>query len=663
MVRGQGIAQVLAIGTNTEIGKIGKALQSVTLETTPLKRQIARMVRNLALVGLFLCVTVVVLYGATRGDWLAGFLAGLTLAMAILPEEFPMVLTVFLALGGWRISKKQVLTRRAPAIETLGEATVLCVDKTGTLTENRMVVAAVSAADTFHSIAPEPKTGIPEQFHELLRAAYFANALNPFDPMEKAIGELAEHALGDTEGLHNGLTLVHEYPLSSGLLTVSYCWKAAGENGYWIAAKGAPEAIAEMCRFDAGRRAALEAEVGRMAAQGLRVLGVAHARFGGAEWPEDPRAFAFTFDGLVGLKDPLRKTVPQAVRECHSAGIRVVMITGDYPGTAQAIAREAGIDGAEQALTGTELAAMSDEQLRERVKTVKVFARVVPEQKLRLVNALKANKEIVAMTGDGVNDAPALKAAHIGIAMGGRGTDVAREASTLVLLNDDFASIVEAVKLGRRIYNNIRHAMGYLLAVHVPIAGMSLVPLLYGWPLMLYPVHILFLEFVIDPACSIAFEAEPAARDVMQRPPRDPRQPLFSGSMLLLNLFEGFIMLLPVWAMYGFALGYGITENTARTLAFTTLVFGNLGLILAYRSRTRTIFAMLRVANPALLWVVAATLAGLALALYVPQGSGLFRFVPLGITDLGLCVVAAGAGVLWFEAMKLIPCARRVMAS
>jgi Ca2+-transporting ATPase len=652
VVQGQGIARVLATGATTQLGKIGKALGALRPEATFLQQQTRRLVRNLALVGLAVCLVVVVAYGLTRQDWLHGLLAGLTLAMSLLPEEFPVVLTVFLALGAWRLARQRVLTRRAAAVETLGATTVLCVDKTGTLTLNRMAVARLFARDQYYDVAGSPPGPLPEAFHEVVEYAILASRPDPFDPMEKAFHQLGRDYLAGTEHLHRDWTLVREYPLSPGLLAVSQVWKSPDGQDYVIAAKGAPEAIADLCHLDERQIGWLFGHVRSMADQGLRVLGVARAFFRPPTLPGAQHDFPFTFVGLVGLADPVRPSVPDAVRECYAAGVRVVMITGDYPGTARSIARQVGLSPSEEVLTGPELEAMSDAELRRRAQTVNVFARVVPEQKLRLVNALKAAGAVVAMTGDGVNDAPALKAAHVGIAMGARGTDVAREAAALVLLDDDFSSLVAAVRQGRRIFDNLQKAMAYTFAVHVPIAGMSLVPVLLGWPLVLAPVHVVFLELIIDPTCSVVFEAEPEEADVMRRPPRDPRTPLFGRRTLGLSLLQGSSVLAIVLAVFAVALYRGQGELDARALSFTTLVVANLGLILADRSWSRTILASFRTPNPALWWVVGGALALLGCVLYVPFLRDLFRFSTLHPDDLLLCLASGVVSVLWFEALK-----------
>ncbi len=657
-VQGQGIAEVRATGIKTEIGKIGKALRTVEQEKTLLQRETGRLVRNLAIIGLSFCALVVGIYGFIRNDWLNGLLAGITLAMATLPEELPVVLTIFLALGAWRIAQKQVLARCVPAIETLGSATVLCVDKTGTLTQNRMSVSKLFTKGRFWDIH-HSKEAMPEVFHELVEFSILASQIDPFDPMEKAIKDLGEQHLARTEHLHQNWSLVQEYPLSKELLSLSRVWKSPGNTDFVIAAKGAPEAIAGLCHFDANQTEDLTRNINIMAEEGLRVLGVAKAGFEERALPGEQHDFKFEFLGMVGLADPVRPMVPEAVRKCYTAGMRVVMITGDYPGTGQNIARQIGLIPSDMFITGSDLDSMDDAELRRRIKTVNIFARVVPEQKLRLVNAFKDNGEIVAMTGDGVNDAPALKSAHIGIAMGGRGTDVARESSDLVLLDDDFSSIVQAVQMGRRTFDNIKKAIAYVFAIHVPIAGMSLIPVMLNWPLVLLPIHIVFLELIIDPACSTVFEAEPAEAEVMTRPPRNPVEPLFGRRTLALSLLQGISVLVIILSVFGITLYRGLGEREARTLTFTTLIIANLGLILTNRSWTRTILSTLGSPNSALSWVVGGAAVFLGLVLYVPFLRSLFLFSTLHLIDIVICLAAGVFSIIWFEELKMFNGARR----
>ncbi len=668
-VKGQGIAQVRATGSGTEIGKIGKALQILEPEDTNLQRQTSKIVRNFAILGLGLCLMVVVVFGLTRFDWLNGFLAGITLAMATLPEEFPVVLTIFLALGAWRISQHQVLTRRVPAIEMLGAATVLCVDKTGTLTLNRMTVTKIAVGQE-HLDVDGKQIALPERFHEVVEYGILASPVDQFDPMEKAMKELGGRTLASTEHIHKDWTLLREYPLSDQLLAMSHVWRSPDGQNTIIAAKGAPEAIAELCHFNEPRLQALGEQINRMADGGLRVIGVARGwmttatpaiQLQSADLPSQQHDFTFEFVGLLGLSDPVRPEVAHAVKECYTAGIRVIMITGDYPGTAQNIARQIGLCPLDQIITGPELDQMSDAELQERIKTTCIFARAVPEQKLRIVNALKANGEVVAMTGDGVNDAPALKAAHIGIAMGGRGTDVARESASLVLLDDNFASIVKAVRMGRRIFDNLKKAMAFIFSVHIPIAGMSLIPVVLKWPLALLPVHILFLELIIDPACSVVFEMEADEADIMHRPPRRLSEPLFGRSMVLTGLIQGLGVLAAVLTVYAFGLLRGYGESEARMISFVCLVIANLGLIFSNRSRVHSILSSLRIPNAALWWVTGGAAVFLMLVLFVPFLRNLFQFGPLHRWELALIAVASLGSLIVSESVKTKPM-RRVIA-
>jgi len=649
VVRGHGLAEVRATGARSEMGRIGVVLAGLEPGRTPLQRQVSRLVKIVAAVGLVLCAAVVVVYGLTRGDWLQGLLAGIALAMAVLPEEFPVVLTIFMAMGAWRISRSRVLTRRLPAVEALGAATVLCSDKTGTLTENRMKVARLWLPGTLHVPDGGP---LPEAVHEVLEFGILASQRDPFDPMEQAFHRLGTDALAGTEHLHGGWQLLREYPLSPELLAVSHVWRSPDGERRVVAAKGAPEAIADICHLDPAVAAEVRAHVAEMGADGLRVLAVARAFFEPAELPAGQHDFDFELVGLVGLEDPVRPGVREAVAECASAGVRVVMITGDSPDTARAIARQVGLSDGDAVVTGRDLEALSDEDLRRRLRHAEVFARVLPEQKLRLVQALQADGEVVAMTGDGVNDAPALKAADIGVAMGGRGTDVAREAAALIVTDDDFTSIVAAVRLGRRIYHNLRRAMAYVLAVHVPIAGLSLLPLLLGWPMVLFPIHIVFLELIIDPACSLAFEAEPAEPGLMRQPPRKADASLFDRRLVVASLLQGASLLAATLVVFRLGLDQTGSEASARALAFVALIAGNVSLILVNRSWQRSVLGTLVTRNLASWAVVAGALATLAGALLVPFLRGLFRF---GMLEPRHVAMAAAAGVLclgWFEVLK-----------
>jgi Ca2+-transporting ATPase len=644
VVRGQGLAEVSATGANSEIGHIGRTLSEIETSPPHLSRQIARLVRISAAGGLLCCALVILLYGLLRGAWIDALLAGIALGMSMLPEEFPLVLTVFMVMGAWRMSRARVLTRRAAAIETLGEATVLCTDKTGTLTENRMSVVALHTTEA--TLDPRRETVLAPGFRRLAVTAALASAPDAYDPMDRAFHELGARTGHET----SGWSLARVYGLRPELLAVTQVWRSNDGGRLRVAAKGAPEAIAELCRLDGTARSALIDEANRLAAAGMRVLAVAEG-VAQEPLPPTPSAFSYTLLGIAGLADPLRASVPAAIRECRAAGIRVVMITGDYPVTARAIAHQAGLD-ADEVLDGPSLERMNQDALAAVVQRASVFARIVPTQKLRIVTALKSHGAVVAMTGDGVNDAPSLKAADIGIAMGGRGTDVAREASSLVLLDDDFGSIVQTIRLGRRIYDNLRKAMAYIVAVHVPVAGLALLPLVTGLPLIFGPVHIAFLEMVIDPVCSMVFEAEPAEDDIMRRPPRAATSPLFSPALVAWSLLQGAIALIPLVALYLIALERGVAEADARSLTFVSLVLIYLALVLVNRSFATSFAELVGKANGALVWVSAVTFALLAVVLIWPPGRALFRFGRLHADDLVLVLVVVVAVFAVLELLK-----------
>jgi Ca2+-transporting ATPase len=651
VVRGTGLAEVKETGVATEIGKIGTALQRLRPESTRLQRETSQVVRILAVLGLTLSFLVAIAYAVVHSNLLQGILAGLTLAIAMVPEEFPVVLTIFLAMGAWRLSQQHVLTRRIPAIETLGAATVLCVDKTGTLTMNQMAVQALWTFDENWQLDAQGALP-PQSLHSVVALSALASNQEPHDPMEKALLTLLRQLPDGT--VDQGWKLIHEYPLTPKLLAMSRAWRLPSDDEVLVAAKGAPEAILPLCRASDEFSDRILAATSELANKGLRVLGVAFARTTGTDLPSDQTSFHFEFAGLVGLADPIRPSVPTAIQECHNAGVRVIMITGDYPVTARSIATQIGLGNQDRVITGPELRQMSDDQLKEAITEVNIFARVVPEQKLRLVQLLQARGEVVAMTGDGVNDAPALKAADIGIAMGGRGTDVAREAASLVLLDDDFSSIVNAIRLGRRIYDNLKKATSFVLAAHVPIAGLTLIPVVLNLPLVLLPLHVLFLELIIDPACSIAFESEPLEADAMKRPPRPASERLFTLRRVLISVSQGLFVLVTVLAIYGLALSWGHDAYDTRAITFSALVVGNLSLILNNRSWSATILETFRTRNQTVLWVLGSAVTALLAVLYIPALRKLFNFSVLHPIDLAVVIGAGIVSVVSFEAVKLL---------
>lgn len=648
LVRGQGLARVTATGGATELGRIGRALGDIEREPPRLRAETARLARIFAALGIALSLLAAVLYGLSRGDWPEAALGGIALAMSMLPEELPLVLTVFTVMGAWRIARVGVLTRRAAAIEALGAATVLCADKTGTLTQNRMAVAELR--DAHGAVLRLDADGV---FHlapwarSLVALAARASSDAAFDPMERAL-----HVLAAEAGVADGMgTAVRDYPLDAGLAAMGRAWSLP-EGGAMIAVKGAPEAVVRLCRLPLPAAEAALAAAAEMAGHGLRVLGLAEARLG-PDRPLDGQLTdaALVFRGLVALADPLRPSVPEAVRLCRTAGIRIAMITGDHPATAAAIARKAGLADAPVA-TGADIAALDEAAFRARVQDIAVFARVLPEQKLRIVEALKAAGEVVAMTGDGVNDAPALKAAHIGIAMGQRGTDVAREAAAVVLLDDDFGDIVGTIRTGRRIFDNLRKAMGFVLAVHIPIAGLAFLPLALGLPPLLGPVHIAVLEMVVDPVCSIAFEAEPEEADVMSRPPRAPAAPLLSAPLVAWSALQGVLGFAAPGGAYVLGLWRDLPEDELRSFVFAALVLTAVALTLVNRSFAASPLAALRRPNTTLAVVLAGAGLILLLVLLVPPLAALFRFGPLRAGELLLAVAAALGVLLLLQAVK-----------
>jgi Ca2+-transporting ATPase len=648
VVSGQGLVRVDAVGRQTEMGRIGVSLQTILLAASPLRNEVARLTQRLVVIASMLSLALMALFWLLRGGWLEAMLAGITLAMGLLPQELPVIMIVFFALAARRLATQQVLTRRLNAIETLGQTTVLCVDKTGTLTRNRMAVAALATDGAEVDTQGLPPGALPEAFHALLEVALLASETEPHDPMEQALHRLAADHLDGTEHLHPQWTLAREYELSPELLAMSHLWRSATQPHDVVASKGAPEAVAALCRLPDARRERIMAHAARLADRGLRVLGVARATHrNDQDWPGAQHDFAFEWVGLVGFADPLRPEVPEAMAQCRRAGIRVVMITGDHPRTARAIAHQAGIVG-DRVLTGEDLLRLDAQALARLTRdaaAVNIFARVQPQQKLALIEALKANGEVVAMTGDGVNDAPALKAAHIGIAMGQRGTDVAREAASLVLLQDDFASIVQAIKAGRRTFANLRQAMVYTLAVHVPIVGLAMLPVLFGLPLVLAPLHIAFLELVIDPACSLVFEAEEGDPDLMHQPPRRAGAVLLTTTLVTQSLLQGGLVTAMVVGVYAGLLGLGMPGGMASTAAFVALVSANASLILPSRT-ARTDWRSLGAGlTPVSRWVLACTMLALLAATSIPWLAQNFGFLPL--TPLQwLAALAAGLAMV-----------------
>jgi Ca2+-transporting ATPase len=642
VVQGRCVARATKTGLQSQLGKIATSLNTLKDSPTRLQGEMKVLIRKFAIAGALISVTVIVVAYLTRGHFVQALLQGLASAMAILPEEFPVVMTVFFALGAWRLSKKNVLTRKSSAIETLGAATVLCSDKTGTITQNKMVVAAFANPESGPALIADSA----EAATEVIRVAQLASIQETIDPMDMAI-----HTVAGSMGLQQQAgKLVKEFSLSKELLAMTRVY--AQNDGTFIAAcKGAPEAVLGLCHLSDTDLARYMQHLGHLAKNGYRVLGVAIAQI--PHVPQQQPAIGFSFVGLLAFEDPIRPEVPQAISDCLKAGIRVIMITGDHPATAQAIAGKAGLPDS-GVVTGAELASMADEELMARIRTVGVFARIAPDHKLRIVKALKDNGEIVAMTGDGVNDAPALKAADIGIAMGFKGTDVAREASSLVLLDDNFASIVAAIRLGRRIFDNMQKAMSYILAIHIPIIGLALLPAFFPkLPLLLLPLHIVFMELIIDPICSVAFESEQEERGVMTRPPRALNERFFGGRNMLRSVLQGALLLTMVLVVYFITITEGHLDGEIRAITFTSLILGNIFLILTDLSRTRSFIAVLAERNYATILILFVAVSLLLAVLFVPQLRTLFSFNFPGYRHFGVSVIGASAMLAIFELAKL----------
>ncbi|MCC6277573.1 MAG: cation-translocating P-type ATPase [Oligoflexia bacterium] len=653
--KGRALMTVKQTGIHTEVGKIGKTLQAPTPPRTHIQFEVRRLVKAFAWIGLFVCIVIVVAHGWLTKNWVEALLVGLATQIALLPEEFPVILTVFLAIGAWRLSRQKVLVRVPGSIEALGSVSVLCVDKTGTLTKNQMAVQGLWNRQESLDLNLVPASSLPENHHQLIEYGVLASHVDPFDPMEKAIRTLVSDSTWGRDHLHPEWELVREYPLSDELLAMSCVWKNRNDPHLTVASKGAPEAIINLCHLDESHCAEILQQVHRFAAQGLRVLGVARSRIQeSSEIPADHHALDFEFLGLIALADPLREEVPDAVRLTHAAGIRVIMLTGDYPETALRIAEQAGLSTEAGVLTGDQLRSMGSQEFKAALSKVCIFSRVKPDQKLQIVMALKELGHCVAMTGDGVNDAPSLKWADVGIAMGNRGPDTAREASDLVLLDDNFASIVHGIERGRMIFHNMRRALGFASAVHIPIAGLSIVPAVLGWPLILFPAHIVFLELIIDPACSLMFESAKPRRPVMELNPRPLTNRLFDQKELIKALLKGLLATVVI-ILYGrYWTDLGATTDQVRTLSFGLMVFAVLSLLISDLTEGSLVLFFQQLTKPVSAAVFLGTLSFLTLIIEVPQLRKIFHFSALDLNQYKITLIPALILLLIYSAWDFI---------
>jgi P-type Ca2+ transporter type 2C len=645
IVRGHGSAEVLTTGSKTELGAIGESIKKLSFQRTRLQESIDRLVKIIGFLALIAILAIITIFGFGRDQWLEGLIAAIAAAMALIPEEFPVILTLFMALGAWRMAKVRVITQKPAAIEALGSVTTLCVDKTGTLTNNEMQVVEVTIDSEQLSIKEISSSGLSPR---ILEIAALATPDTPFDPMDHAIQKLV-----NLESIRAGHASVKEIPLEKSRLIYFHIWES---EKLIAAAKGAPEHVGALCNLSTSDIESLNAQVAQAAERGLRVIAVAEGSKKSASVDlSSPEGFEFQFLGLLCLQDPIRDGVVQSVAECVSAGIRVLMITGDHPKTALALAREAGIAD-HQVLTGTELNTVDDSEIEILVRDCSVFARVRPEDKLRIIRALQANGEVVAMTGDGINDAPALKAADIGIAMGLRGTDVAREAAHLIITDDNFTSIVAGIKRGRAIYANIKKAMSYVIAIHIPIFGMALVPVFSSqWPLILLPALVAFHEVIIDPASSIVFEVEEPDPKIMSQKPRVPNSGIFSALDLSLAILQGLSIFIVVFGLFYQAQVSGVSEEEIRSLTFSALIFSNIFLILANRSRKLTIWeSLIKRRNPAIPWIVLGAMSLLVILTNVAPLSSAFGLAPLELSSYFKTFAICYLSIIWLDALKFI---------
>lgn len=649
VVSGLAIAIITAVGNNTQLGKIGSSLESIAEEKTPLELQIANFVKKMAITGAVVFVIVWGINYWNTQEFLRSLLLSLTLAMSILPEEIPVAFTTFMALGAWRLMKQGIIVKQMKTVETLGSATVICTDKTGTLTESKMSLAQLYLLSENKIF--KPTETLNEQEKALIEYAMWASEPIPFDPMEKALHlSYQETTLGD---LRIAYQMVHEYPLSGQPPMMTHIFK--NQSGQRIiAAKGAPEALLNVASLSPAEKENITHAMATLALEGFRVLGVGVSDFAGEEFPAQQQELPFRFLGLLAFYDPPKHNIHKVLQEFDDAGIVVKIITGDNAETTQAIARQIHFKGYEDAISGDELMALSESQLQSVVMNTHVFTRMFPEAKLKIINALKANQQIVAMTGDGVNDGPALKAAHIGIAMGKKGTEIAKQAASLILLEDDLYKMVDAVAMGRKIYTNLKKAIQYIISIHIPIILTVFIPLALGWlyPNIFSPVHIIFLEIIMGPTCSIIYENEPIEKNTMQQKPKALSTTFFNARELSTSILQGLVITAGTLLMYQYSVHQGYSEALTRTMVFTVLITANIFLTLINRSFYYSIFTTLKYKNNLVVLIISITIGIVALMLYLPAVNQFFEFEHPNISQLAIAVTTGFVSVIWFELVK-----------
>ncbi|MDP3927716.1 MAG: cation-translocating P-type ATPase, partial [Bacteroidota bacterium] len=654
---GLAIAEITAIGNETKLGKIGKSLESIQEEKTPLEIQLSNFVKWMAIVGAIVFVLVWVINYWKSQNILESLLHSLTLAMSILPEEIPVAFTTFMALGAWRLMKYGIIVKQTKTVETLGSATVICTDKTGTITENKMSLAKLYVLKNNKIVSPDLALNDSEK--ELITLSMWASEPIPFDPMEVALHQAYKNLKQNDERPH--YKLVHEYPLSGKPPMMTHIFSDSN-GGKIIAAKGAPEALMNASNLKENEIQQIHSAIQILAAEGYRVLGVGVSHFVGEDYPTQQQDLPFEFKGIVAFYDPPKKNIQQVMEDFYGAGIQVKIITGDNAATTTSIAKQIGFKDYDKTISGEELMALSDKDLQTRVMDTAIFTRMFPEAKLKIINALKSNNQIVAMTGDGVNDGPALKASHIGIAMGKKGTEIAKQAASLILLEDDLSKMVEAVAMGRKIYTNLKKAIQYIISIHIPIILTVFIPLALGWiyPNIFSPIHIIFLELIMGPTCSIIYENEPMEPNTMLQKPKPLSTTFFNLKELSISIIQGLFITVGTLSVYHFSVASGYNEDLTRTMVFTVLITANIFITLINRSFYYSILTSLTYKNNMVLYIIFITIALVGLILYVNPLTAFFDFESLNLNQLLISISIGFISVIWFEIVKIFKRLKKV---
>ncbi|MGZ9675776.1 cation-translocating P-type ATPase [Flavobacterium sp. GNP001] len=647
---GLAVATITAIGGDTKLGKIGKSLEQIEEEKTPLEIQIGNFVKKMAIAGAVIFVIVWMINFYNSHNILDSLLKALTLAMSVLPEEIPIAFTTFMALGAWRMMEHGIIVKQMKTVETLGGATVICIDKTGTITENKMSLAKIFTLKS--QKITDVQNELSKDDRELISISMWASEPVPFDPMEIALHEIYSKVVSKDE--KPDFKLIHEYPLSGKPPMMTHIFEnKSGER--IIAAKGGSEAIMAISKLSKDEKTTILDAIKVLSTEGYRILGVGKAIFKGKNYPKTQQEFQFEFIGLVAFYDPPKKNSHLVLQHFYKAGIQVKIITGDNAETTASIAKQIGFIGYEKSISGDELMQLSTKELKKQVSEINLFTRMFPEAKLKIINALKSNKEIVTMTGDGVNDGPALKAAHIGIAMGKKGTEIAKQAASLILINDDLAKMVTAIAMGRKIFANLKKAIQFIISIHIPIIFTVFIPLAFGWlyPNIFSPIHIIFLELVMGPTCSIVYENEPMEKNTMSQKPRPFTTTFFSWKELYTSIVQGLIITVGSLSVYQFSVYQSFNENVTRTMVFLVLITSNVFLTLINRSFYYSIFTTLRYKNNLVFIIIGLTIALTALILYLKPLTQFFQLEHLNLKQLSIAIGVGAVSVLWYELVKV----------